>query len=86
MAEVFATLIVSASKVNEACAEGSCGFARGLSVTGQAPATHYVSSGKIPEESVAALSLICVITTGDHDPYQAIANAGLQLVQPPSLH
>lgn len=84
--DIFATLIVPASKVQEARADGSCSFSRALSVNGQTPATHYVSSGKIPEESVAALASICAITTGAHDPYQVISDAGLQFVVYPSPH
>lgn len=86
MAEIFATLISPSANVVQARAEGCCAFSRGLSASGQSPATHYVSSGTIPEECAVALSAICSVTTGDHDPYQAIADAGLQLVQYPPFH
>lgn len=79
--EIFATLIATAANV-KACrsAQTGAGFYGRYSTTGAAPATHYVSSGRLSQADIDALAGLCVITTGDHDPHAVIAAAGLQIV------
>lgn len=83
--DVRVMLIATAAQVEDAraAAVGAAAFLCKLSPTGNLPATHYASSGYIPEEAVAALAGKCTITTGPHDPHAVIAAAGLQIANEP---
>jgi len=81
MADVFATIIVPASKAQaarDAAAQipGGAGmFTAGLSASGNLPATHFISSGWIPSEIVDVLGMCDV---SDLSPAEAIEQAGLK--------
>jgi len=74
--EIHATMIVPASKVEEARAIAG-GFATGLSASG--PATHYVSSGHVSADIAEAVKPLCSVYAEDADGLQVIADAGLML-------
>lgn len=84
--EIFATIIVPASNVEaarEAAAQHPMGegmFTSALSATGTEPATHYISSGKMPEEIVQAVEGLADVS--DIGPQEAMAEAGLMLCAP----
>lgn len=79
--EIFATIIVTAQKADEARTiaatfQGGEGMlTAGLSATGAEPATHYIASGIMPAEIVDALSMCAV---SDLPPAEAIEQAGLK--------
>ena len=81
MADVFATIIVPAANVAQArtlAAEipgGEGMFTSELSASGSAPATHYISSGFMPEEIITACSMCDV---SELAPEQALAAKGLK--------
>jgi hypothetical protein len=74
--DIHATMIVPASKVEEARAIAG-GFTTGLSVSG--PATHYVSSGLVSADIAEAVKPLCSVYAEDADGLQVIADAGLKL-------
>lgn len=78
--DIKATFIATAANV-AACraAQSDAAFRCPLSANGTPPATHYASSGFVPESAIAALDGLCAITTGDHDPHQVFAAAGLSI-------
>ena len=82
MADVFATIIVPASKVQAAkdaalSVPGGAGmFAAGLSASGSLPATHFISSGWIPSEIIDVLSMCAISKTS---PDMAMADKGLKI-------
>lgn len=79
--DIFATLIVTATNVAQArtiAAQFTGGegmFTSELSETGNAPATHYISSGWIPAEIVDALTM-CAISELPTD--EAMTDKGLK--------
>ena len=79
--DIFATLIVTAANVDQArtiAAQFTGGdgmFASELSATGNAPATHYISSGWIPAEIVDALTMCAV---SELPPDEAMTDKGLK--------
>jgi len=79
--DIFATIIVTADKAEQArtiAAQFTGGdgmFTSELSATGNAPATHYIASGRVPEELVLALTMCSV---SDLSPAEAIEQAGLR--------
>lgn len=79
--DIFATLIVTAANVAQsrtiaATFPGGDGmFTSELSATGNAPATHYISSGYMPEEIVQAVN--AVVAVSDLEPADALIAAGL---------
>ena len=79
--DIFATIIVTAANVAQArtiAAEIPSGegmFTAGLSATGNAPATHYIASGWVPEELVQTLTM-CIVS--DLSPAEAITDKGLK--------
>jgi hypothetical protein len=81
MPDIFATLIVTATNVAQArtiAAEipgGEGMFTSELSATGNAPATHYISSGWIPAEIVDALTMCAV---SELPPDEAMTDKGLK--------
>lgn len=81
MADVFATIIVTAAQAQaarDAAAQfpgGEGMLTAGLSATGAEPATHYIASGIMPAEIVDALSM-CEVS--DLPPAEAIEQAGLK--------
>ena len=85
--DIFRTLIVQANQVELAREVGASYGAGGegmfvtpLSSTGQYPATHYISSGLIPEELDALLATIPDIDISYEDAFAAMARLGLQIV------
>lgn len=76
--EIHATMIVPASKVEEARAIAG-GFTTGLSATGSEPATHYVASGHVQQELAEAIEPLCSTYAVDADGVQVITDAGLVL-------
>ena len=80
MTEVFVTIIVPADSVESARAQaatvnGGAGmFTCALSPTGNAPATHYISSGFVSQE------LATMFDYTDLPPQEAMAAVGLQMV------
>ena len=77
--DIHATMIVPASKVEEARAIAG-GFTTGLSASG--PATHYVSSGLVSADIAEAVKPLCSTYAEDADGLQVIADAGLALCVP----
>jgi len=81
MTDIFATIIVTAAQAQaarDAAAQipgGEGMFAAGLSATGNAPATHYISSGYMPAEIVDALTM-CAIS--ELPPDEAMTDKGLK--------
>ena len=79
--DIFATIIVTADKAEQArtiAAEipgGEGMLTSELSATGNAPATHYISSGWIPAEIVDALTM-CAIS--ELPPDEAMTDKGLK--------
>ena len=79
--DIFATIIVQvaqAQAARDAAAEiprGEGMFTAGLSASGNAPATHYISSGWIPAEIVEALTM-CAIS--ELPPDEAMTDKGLK--------
>jgi len=79
--DIFATIIVTAANVAQArtiAAEIPSGegmFTAGLSATGNAPATHYIASGWVPEELVQTLTM-CIVS--DLSPDEAMTDKGLK--------
>jgi len=84
--DIYATFICPAASVEAARAaaaaiEGGAGMLEcELFTTGEATATHYVSSGWVRPAIHDALVPFCTITTGYHDVHDAIAAAGLSLI------
>jgi hypothetical protein len=74
--DIHATMIVPASKVDEARAIAG-GFTTGLSASG--PATHYVSSGHVSADIAEAVKPLCSTYAEDADGLQVITDAGLAL-------
>lgn len=88
MADVFKTLIVSATDVEDARAlaaaepSGEGMFTTALSPTGEAPATHYVSSGYMAETIVTAIATgLPEADISDDEPFAALARLDLKIVQ-----
>ena len=75
MAEVFRTIVVTDAVAARALAGDPGMFLTGLSATGTAPATHFVSSGFMPEEIVAPFP-----DATEEPPFEALARLGLRLV------
>ena len=79
--DIYATIIVTAAQAQaarDAAAQipgGDGMFTAGLSATGNAPATHYISSGWIPAEIVDALTM-CAISELPLD--EAMMDKGLK--------
>jgi len=79
--DIFATIIVSAAQAQaarDAAAQFTGGegmLTAGLSATGNAPATHYISSGYMPAEIVDALTM-CAISESPTD--EAMTDKGLK--------
>ena len=86
MTDIFATIIVTADNVEQACtlaAElpgGEGMFTSGLSATGTVPATHYISSGSVPQEIVDAVASIADVS--ELPPSEAMQAAGLTMCVP----
>lgn len=85
--DIFRTLIVQANQVELAREVGASYGAGGegmfvtpQSSTGLYPATHYISSGLIPEELDALVATIPDIDISDEDAFAAMARLGLQIV------
>ena len=82
MPDIFATIIVTAAQAQaarDAAAQipgGEGMFTSELSATGNAPATHYISSGHMPEEIVQAVN--AVVAASDLAPVDALIAAGLK--------
>lgn len=82
MADIFATIIVTADKAEQARAAaaafpgGEGMFTSELSASGNAPATHYISSGWMPEEIVQAIAPVSAAS--DLAPVDALIAAGLK--------
>ena len=79
--DIFATIIVTEAQAQAArtiAAEIPSGegmFTAGLSATGNAPATHYIASGWVPEELVQTLTM-CIVS--DLSPDEAMTDKGLK--------
>jgi len=79
--DIFATIIVTADKAEQArtlAAQFTGGdgmFTSELSATGNAPATHYISSGWIPAEIVEALTMCAV---SELPPDESMTDKGLK--------
>ena len=84
--DIFATIIVTAANVAQArtlAAEilgGDGMFTTGLSSTGQEPATHFISSGTMPQEIVEAVADLAEVS--ELQPSEAMASAGFVLCVP----
>lgn len=79
--DIFATIIVPAAQAQAArdaaatIPGGEGMFTSELSATGNAPATHYISSGWMPEEIVQAIAPVSAAS--DLAPVDALIAAGL---------
>ena len=79
--DIFATIIVPSSQAQaarDAAAQipgGEGMLTAGLSPTGAEPATHYISSGWVPEELVQTLTM-CIVS--DLSPAEAMTDKGLK--------
>ena len=85
--DIFKTLIVQSNQVELAREVGASYGAGGegmfvtpLSSTGQYPATHYISSGLIPEELDALLATIPDIDISDEEAFVAMERLGLKMI------
>jgi len=84
--DIFATIIVTAAKAQAArdaaaTINGGDGmFTAGLSATGSTPATHYISSGSLPQEIVDAVASIADVS--ELPPAEAMQAAGLTMCVP----
>ena len=84
--DIFATIIVTAANVAQArtiAAEIPSGdgmFTAGLSATGSMPATHYISSGSVPQEIVEAVADLAEVS--ELPPADAMQAAGLTMCVP----
>ena len=84
--DIFATLIVPAANVAQARTiaatfpGGEGMLTSELSATGNAPATHYISSGWMPEEIVQAVAHIALASS--LDPLDVLSGMGLKLCAP----
>lgn len=88
MADVFATIIVTAAQA-QAARDAAAQFPGGegmltaaLSASGNEPATHYIASGYADSELIDALRDLC--TVSDASPKDAMQAAGLQPCAPSS--
>jgi len=83
MADIFATIIVTAAQAQaarDAAASipgGEGMFTAGLSPTGAEPATHYISSGAVPQEIVEAVADL--VEVYELPPSEAMQAAGLTM-------
>ena len=84
--DIFATIIVPAAQA-QAARDAAAAFPGGegmftseLSATGNAPATHYISSGYMPEEIVQAVN--AVVAASNLVPVDALIAAGLKPCAP----
>ena len=74
MADIFKTVILTvATKTDDTTAA--------LSATGEAPATHYIGSGFMPEEDITKMQEITGSDVSDEDPFVAMERLGLMMVQ-----
>ena len=79
--DIFATMIVTAAQAQaarDAAAQipgGEGMLTAGLSPTGAEPATHYIASGRVPEELVQTLTM-CIVS--DLSPAEAMTDKGLK--------
>jgi hypothetical protein len=86
MADVFATIIVTAAQAQAArdaaatIPGGEGMFTTGLSSTGQEPATHFISSGTVPQEIVEVITDLAEVS--ELPPAEAMQAAGLMLCAP----
>ena len=85
--DIFKTLVVQANQVELAREVGASYGAGGdgmfltpLSATGNYPATHYISSGVIPEELDALLVTVPDIDISDEEPFVAMERLGLNMI------
>ena len=84
--DIFATIIVTAANVAQArtlAAEipgGEGMFTAGLSPTGAEPATHFISSGTMPQEIVEAVADLAEVS--ELQPSEAMQAAGLTMCAP----
>ena len=85
--DIFRTLIVQSNQVELAREVGASYGAGGdgmfltpLSATGNYPATHYISSGVIPEELDALLVTVPDIDISDEEPFVAMERLGLNMI------
>lgn len=82
MPDVFATIIVTAGKCEQARSAaatlpgGDGMFTAGLSSSGDEPATHFISSGWVPEEIVQAVAAVSVVSA--LEPVDVLLSAGLK--------
>lgn len=82
MPDIFATIIVTAAQAQaarDAAAQipgGEGMLTSELSATGNAPATHFISSGYMPEEIVQAVAPVSAVS--DLEPVDALIAAGLK--------
>ncbi len=91
--DLFRTIIVTASDA-PACRQiaansSSSGlgmWATGLSASGTAPATHFISSGMIPEDIFSALAqdkpVFSRSDISEQPPFEAMARLGLKIINP----
>jgi len=86
MTDIFATIIVTAAQAKAArdaaaAIPGGDGmFTAGLSATGSMPATHYISSGSVPQEIVDAVASLADVS--ELPPAEAMQAAGLTMCAP----
>jgi len=84
--DIFATIIVHAAQAQAArdaaaTINGGDGmFTTGLSSTGQEPATHFISSGTMPQEIVEAVADLAEVS--ELQPSEAMQAAGLTMCVP----
>ena len=75
MTDAFATIIVTDASAARALAGDPDMFTTGLSADGSAPATHFISSGYMPQEMIAQFP-----DATDEQPFDALARLGLSIV------
>lgn len=84
--DIFATIIVTADNAEQArtlaasIPGGEGMFTAGLSATGSMPATHYISSGSVPQEIVDAVASLADVS--ELPPLEARQAAGLTMCVP----
>lgn len=72
--DVFRTIIVTDATAAQALVEDENMFSTGLSATGKLPATHFISSGWVPEELAELFP-----DATEEEPFAAMDALGLKL-------
>ena len=73
MADIFKTVILTADTKTDDTTTA-------LSASGEAPSTHYIGSGFMPEDLIAKLQELPEADVSDDEPFAAMGRLGLVMV------